>query len=163
MTNKSHVALKIISGIIIVLLLIAFILMMFRGCGQQTQPQPDTQANGGVQWSGDQYPELPSNDQKTGYVSGFSALTFAADTTAQQVFFENSAKNTNVVTMTLLLSDGTTLWREQNIKPGQSFTDITISKSLTVGKYQAKLLYEFYDDNGNVLNGCSIPFILQVE
>ena len=67
--------------------------------------------------------------------------------------------------MSLLLPDGTEIWKSKMIAPGKGLYEITLSQTVSAGTYENSILkYECYkmDDSLTLLNGSEVKLTLEV-
>ena len=98
-------------------------------------------------------------------IPGYEKLDFAAGKTAQTVNLKNPAENACTFVLTLTLDDSSeALWTGKAIKPGETFTRITLNKALDVGSYPATLHYDCYTiEDNQPLNGAEIQLTIEVK
>ena len=97
---------------------------------------------------------------------GYGALNFKADTTEQTVTLPNPEQNFCYIQITLLLEDGSVLWKSKLIGPGESSDPIVFTRPLTAGEYRnAVLQYQCFrmDENLTPLNGATTNLTLKVK
>lgn len=91
----------------------------------------------------------------------WDTLTMIADQTEQEVEFLNPEKNKGCdFQLTLLLDDGTELWKSQLISNGKAVYHITLNQPLQAGTYRATMVYDCYTTDGTKLNGSTLAFNL---
>lgn len=117
-------------------------------------------------WHGSQ--QLQSDGEKSEGIAipGFKSITFKGDEMKQAVNLYNPEVNDCYFVMTLLLPDGTELWKSDFVEPGKGFYNITINKALKSGSYPDSILkYQCYmmNDEHTELNGSEVKFELIVE
>ncbi|MFZ3130163.1 MAG: hypothetical protein WA125_03435 [Desulfosporosinus sp.] len=97
-------------------------------------------------------------------IPGFEKIAMKAGQAKQAVNFYNPEKNSCYFRISLVLADGTELFRSGMIKPGQTIGTIDISRSLEVGTYEdAVLQYDCYTIEGlQPLNGSKTVLNLEV-
>lgn len=98
-------------------------------------------------------------------IPGFDVMNLKAGTEEQSVNLYNPEQNTCYFKMSLLLPDGTELWKSGLVEPGKAIYEITLSQTLTAGEYEnATLKYECFamDEAQTPLNGSEIKLTLNV-
>ena len=98
-------------------------------------------------------------------IPGFGSISLKAGVTEQSVNFYNPEQNTCYFQMSLLLSDGTELWKSDLVEPGKAIYNITLNQTLEAGEYEnAVLKYECFSMNEEQtpLNGSEIELTLNV-
>ncbi|GAA0803780.1 hypothetical protein GCM10008910_37640 [Faecalicatena orotica] len=116
-------------------------------------------------WQGVKEPEKGGESAGIA-IPGFKSMTFRADEMEQAVNLYNPEVNDCYFIMTLLLPDGTELWKSDLVKPGKGFYTITLNQSLEAGSYpDSTLKYQCYmmNDEQTELNGSEVKFELIVE
>lgn len=123
---------------------------------------PDLE-EGAVAWEG-------ARNQDTGGVTegiaipGYKKITIDADTTAVKVNFQNPEGNPCYFVISLLLDDGTELYKSKMIEPGLGLYDITLNQPLKEGEYGATIKYETFSlDTISPLNGAEVKITLIAE
>lgn len=98
-------------------------------------------------------------------IPGFDVMNLQAGTTKQSVNLYNPEQNTCYFRMSLLLPDGTELWKSGLVEPGKAIYEITLNQTLEAGEYaDATLRYECFamDEEQTPLNGSEIKMTLNV-
>jgi hypothetical protein len=94
----------------------------------------------------------------------WDTMSLVADQLEQEVSFENPEKNKGCdFQLTLLLDDGTELWKSQLIPNGKAIYNITLNQTLQAGTYKATMIYDCFTNNGEKLNGSSLDFNLIIK
>ena len=109
-------------------------------------------------------PEEPV-DKNTSSISipGYDRLTFKANGKQQDVQFFNPEVNNCLFQMSLVLEDGTVLWKSDLIEPGTEINQIGLERALEQGTYSATVCYECYSlEEHAQLNGAEIGIELVV-
>lgn len=124
--------------------------------------------DGAVDWQGEQPQSKPqTGDGQPGIaIPGYKSISLKADTMEQSVNLYNPAGNDCYFVMSLILPDGTQVWKSKMIAPGKGLYNITLDKTIPAGTYENSILkYECYkqDDNLTKLNGSEVKLILEVE
>ncbi|HWQ57714.1 MAG TPA: hypothetical protein VN540_01750 [Clostridia bacterium] len=98
---------------------------------------------GAVDWEG-------TKAQDTGGVvpgiaiPGYKSITVAANATDVQVNFQNPEGNPCYFEISLLLADGTELYKSKMIEPGKGLYEIALGRALAPGEYDAVVKYDTY-------------------
>lgn len=132
-----------------------------------TAKRPDLDEDA-VDWQGAQSSEQPqSGDGKPGIaIPGYKSITLKADTKEQSVNLHNPSGNDCYFVMSLLLPDGTEIWRSKMVAPGKGLYQIELSQTVPAGTYENSILkYECCKMNDDLtpLNGGEVKLILEVE
>ncbi len=128
-------------------------LMMLTGCTDGQAVPSETQS----------VTQSAQADSSNINIPGYEALDFKAGETKQDSRFHNPAENACYFRLTLTL-DGETLWQSDYIAPGEKVGEITLSRALDKGEYQAKLNYECFTlQDKSPLNGAEIDLAINVN
>jgi len=144
----------------LILLLFAFIFLLNRGDNDNNKKllPIDEIAE---KWHGKQ--DLPSTGKtKEIIIPGFKTLVLIANSSEQAVNLCNPEENECRFKLTLF-ADDTELWESGFIEPGDGYYNIKMSEPLEVGKYNGKLQYQCYKEDGTQLNGAVVTFNLIVK
>ena len=93
----------------------------------------------------------------------FAWLTFTARTKKQTLTFTNPEQNFARFRVSIVL-DGETLWQSELLRPGETSEAVVLSRALSAGEYEARLVYECFtnDEAKNPLNGADSPITIKV-
>lgn len=144
--------------------IIAFAILFLLACflvGYLYFNKPAT--SNGVNWNGKQ--DIKT-EQKEKYIAipGFNRLSFVGNKKVQKVNLYNPSENSCTMTMEMFLANGTSLWKADNIQPGNGFYEIELKTTLDSGTYENCILnIKCYDKNGTELNGGKMNFTLFVN
>lgn len=125
---------------------------------------PDIDDNAGA-WNGET-PEDKTPDAKPGIkIPGYPSITLPADTKDVKVALLNPEDNPCYFTFTIVLKDtGETLYTSKMVPPGQAITNITLSKPLAKGEYNATIqITTAALTNGSAMNGANVETMLIVK
>lgn len=152
-------AAMILGAIFLVLLLAA----MLHSC-QHTEKAPQQYT-----FIEDIKPQYVNNDRdpiELPYISipGFEYLTMVADQSSQNIQLYNPKDNPCYFVITLVLSDGTEIYRSDMLAPGNELTNIMLTRPLSEGVYENALLrYTCYSlEDLLLMNGATIKLNLEV-
>lgn len=130
------------------------------GFEQNVQPELE---EGAVDWEG-------AKPRETGGVTagiaipGYKSITIDAGETDIKVNLQNPQGNPCYFVISLILQDGTELYKSKMIEPGKGLYDITINDPLGKGEYPAIVKYETFSLNElNPLNGAEVKITLIAE
>lgn len=127
-----------------------------------SRAQVDTSAE---EYTGDREVYQGEKNTDTIDIPGYGSISLKAGETGQAVNFYNPEQNTCCFRMSLLLSDGTELWKSGLVEPGMAVYEIELNQPLEAGEYEdATLKYECFamDDEQTPLNGSEIKLTLNV-
>lgn len=130
-----------------------------------TSKLPDLD-EGAVDWQGDKETPTTPDGQAGIAIPGYKSIALKADTKEQSVNLYNPAGNDCYFVMSLVLPDGTEIWRSKMIPPGKGLYEITLSKTVKAGTYENSILkYECYKQNEDLteLNGGEVKLTLEVK
>ena len=93
----------------------------------------------------------------------FAWLTLTAKTKKQTLTFTNPEQNFAQFRVSIVL-DGETLWQSELLRPGETSETVVLSRALSAGEYEARLVYECFtnDEAQNPLNGADSPITIKV-
>lgn len=130
------------------------------GFEQNVQPELE---EGAVDWEG-------AKPRETGGVTagiaipGYKSITIDAGETDIKVNLQNPEGNPCYFVISLILQDGTELYKSKMVEPGKGLYDITINNPLDKGEYPAVVKYETFSLNElNPLNGAEVKITLIAE
>lgn len=110
-------------------------------------------------------PQAATQGATEGYISvpGFERLTVNGQT-LHAAAISNAASNNCYFVVSLLLPDGSEVYRSSYLAPGQSLGDVELSRVLAAGVYAATTVrYSCYaTEDMRQLNGADIAFTLEV-
>lgn len=106
----------------------------------------------------------PAKIPKTIAIPGYAQLVMKAGNAMQEVSLHNPAENPCYFVISIILPDGTEVYRSGLIEPGQKADAIRLSQSLKQGTYKdAVLRYSCYSLKDKApMNGADMKFILEV-
>ena len=122
-------------------------------------PQPELE-EGAVDWEGVQ-PQDTGGVVPGIAIPGYKSITIDANKTAVKVNFQNPEGNPCYFEISLLLADGTELYKSKMVEPGKGLYDISLSKALDVGEYDAVVKYDTFSLEGLApMNGAEVKIKL---
>ena len=127
--------------------------------------QPDLD-EGAVDWQGVPETEQAGDAQEGIAIPGYKSIALKAGQLQQAVSLHNPAGNDCYFVMSLLLPDGTEIWKSKMVAPGMGLYEITLNQELSAGTYEnSTLKYECYkrDDALTPLNGGEVKLTLEVS
>lgn len=98
-------------------------------------------------------------------IPGKESMKIQANAKSTAVDFYNPENNKCYFEISILLEDGTELYKSKLVKPGQNIYKINLNKELAKGTYNATIHYSTYTMDGNYtpLNGANVPVKLIAE
>lgn len=148
---------KKIALTIVLLLLILVLICCLRSCSSKDEIADEsivTEEVGGVKSNG------------SIAIPGYETLELKADTLKQNLCLENPKENNCYFVISLILEDGTELWKSEYIKPNETTKPIKLNKKLQAGAYtNSTLKYSCYslDKEKTSLNGAELKVTLWVK
>lgn len=113
-------------------------------------------------------PQSDSAEKRTDSIAipGYEGISLKANSKEQEIGFPNPAQNTCYFQISLMLEDGTMLWRSELVAPGEVSDPITLEEPLEAGVYPNALLkFDCYTMDGvmRALNGAATKMTLFVK
>lgn len=155
---KKNVVYLTISLISLAITILSLIVVCLNKCSDGKSSVPS-----GIRWDGNNITVSRDVDKKYIAIPCFADLSFRANQTAQRVNIYNPEENECIMDFSIVLSDGAVIWETDNTLPGYGFHDIELTKPLSSGVYEARLITRcFTMDNKSELNGSSFKFKIKV-
>lgn len=97
-------------------------------------------------------------------IPGYSTAQMTEGNTSLHLSIGNPSENSCGFYATLMLTDGTILYKSELLEPGYGLTDVPLSQTLDSGEYDAAIYYECVtlDDTHSPLNAAESEFKLIV-
>ena len=96
-------------------------------------------------------------------IPGYEKLSFKAGLKEQSVNFLNPKENDCYFQISLLMEDGTVLWKSNIIKPGEKIHNLQLNQELKTGTYSAIIKYDCFSiEDKSALNGAEVKIKLDV-
>lgn len=123
-------------------------------------PELDLDPNAGA-WNGQQ-PEDKGGEEVGIKIPGYPSITIPADTETVTVALLNPEGNPCYFTFELVLNDTEeTLYQSKLVPPGDAITEITMSRPLPAGEYDATIKISTLSlDGTSALNGANVETVL---
>lgn len=149
--------------VICILMTIAFIFMIMSVVIIHINDSSKSNTSSGIKWDGNSITVNRDKNEKYIAIPCFTDLCFESNQTSQKVNIYNPEENECIMDYSIELSDGTTIWQTSNVSPGYGFHDIELTKPLSSGVYEARLITRcFTMDKRSELNGSSFKFKIKV-
>lgn len=115
-------------------------------------------------WTGEK-PENKGGESVGIQIPGYPSITLPADTADVTVALLNPEGNPCYFTFELALSDtGEVLYTSGMVAPGKVITNITLSRPLTAGEYNATIRISTVSlEDGSAMNGANVETVLIVQ
>ena len=178
--NDSQIVISkktLIIALIVLLLLIAGIVAAALALGARSGGTPvtgpssaqmgnlDIDENAG-EWNGQALPDKTDDAPAVGIkIPGYPSITLPADQQTVNMALLNPEGNPCYFTFELVLKDtGETLYKSKLVPPGQAITEITMSKALSAGEYDATIKITTTSlEDGSAMNGANVETVLIVK
>lgn len=115
-------------------------------------------------WTGQQ-PENAGGESTGIKIPGYPSITLPADTETVSVALLNPEGNPCYFTFEIALNDtGEVLYTSKLVPPGQAIYEITLSRPLTAGEYNAVIRISTTSlADGSAMNGANVETVLVVQ
>ena len=116
-------------------------------------------------WNGGELPDQGGEEEVGIKIPGYPSITIPADTTDVTVALLNPEGNPCYFTFELVLSDtDEVLYTSKMVPPGQMVSDITLSRALPAGEYNATIRITTASlEDGSAMNGANVETVLIVQ
>ena len=160
----------IIALVIFLLLILAVAALALGGRsngGTAQKPPVNLEIDGNAgDWNGQKLPDKTPDAPAVGIkIPGYPSITLPADQATVNVALLNPEGNPCYFTFELVLKDsGESLYKSKLVPPGQAITEITMSRPLAAGEYEAtiKITTNSVED-GSAMNGANVETVLIVK
>ena len=117
-------------------------------------------------WNGEQLPDKTDDAPAAGIkIPGYPSITLPKDQKTVNVALLNPEGNPCYFTFELVLKDtNETLYTSKLVPPGQAITEITMTKALSAGEYNATIKITTTSlTDGSAMNGANVETVLIVK
>lgn len=116
-------------------------------------------------WTGETLPDKTGGESVGIKIPGYPSITLPADTEEVTVALLNPEDNPCYFTFELVLRDtGEVLYTSGMVAPGKVLTDITLSRPLAAGEYNATIKISTASlEDGSAMNGANVETVLIVR
>ncbi len=164
--------------LIVLLLVIVGLVVLLLGkdswFGEKTPEAPTSSPTGGtldvddgaVDWNGQQLPDTTPSAPSAGIkIPGYPSITLPKNQETVNVALINPEGNPCYFTFELVLKDtGESLYKSKLVPPGKAITQITMSKALSAGEYDATIKITTTSlEDGSAMNGANVETVLIVK
>lgn len=121
---------------------------------------------GAGDWNGPTLPDKTPDAPAVGIkIPGYPSITLPKDQQTVNVAFINPEGNPCYFTFELVLKDtGETLYQSKLVPPGKAITQITMSRALPAGEYNATIKITTTSlEDGSAMNGANVETVLIVK
>ena len=125
----------------------------------------DIDENAG-EWNGEKLPDKTEEKPSEGIkIPGYPSITLPKDQQTVNVALLNPEGNPCYFTFELVLKEtGESLYISKLVPPGQAITEITMSKALSEGEYDATIKVTTTSlEDGSAMNGANVETVLIVK
>lgn len=121
--------------------------------------------SGAKDWTGEQLPDKTGGEAVGIKIPGYPSIALPADTENVTVALLNPEGNPCYFTFELVLTDtGEVLYTSGMVAPGKVITDITLSRALSAGEYNATIRISTASlEDGSAMNGANVETVLIVQ
>ena len=121
---------------------------------------------GADDWDGEKLPDKTDDAPAAGIkIPGYPSITLPKDQKTVNVALLNPEGNPCYFTFEIVLKDtGESLYKSKLVPPGKAITEITMSKALSVGQYEATIKITTTSlEDGSAMNGANVETVLIVK
>jgi len=96
-------------------------------------------------------------------IPGFDKIIFKADSKKQNILLYNPDKNNCYFQISIIMEDGTVLWKSDMIKPSEKLESIELNKKIEKGIFSATIKYDCFSlEDKSALNGAEVKIVINV-
>ena len=163
-------------SLIVLLLLIAGVITMALNWNKWFGDVPDGPSSsqtgdldidpGADDWNGEKLPDKTDDAPAAGIkIPGYPSITLPKDQKTVNVALLNPEGNPCYFTFEIVLKDtGESLYKSKLVPPGKAITEITMSKALPAGEYDATIKITTTSlEDGSAMNGANVETVLIVK
>ena len=117
-------------------------------------------------WNGEQLPDKTDDAPAVGIkIPGYPSITLPKDQKTVNVALLNPEGNPCYFTFEIVLKDtGESIYKSKLVPPGKAITEITMSKALPAGEYDATIKITTTSlADGSAMNGANVETVLIVK
>ena len=117
-------------------------------------------------WNGEKLPDKTDDAPTAGIkIPGYPSITLPKDQKAVNVALLNPEGNPCYFTFEIVLKDtGESLYKSKLVPPGKAITEITMTKALSAGEYDATIKITTTSlADGSAMNGANVETVLIVK
>ena len=121
---------------------------------------------GADDWNGEKLPDKTDDAPAAGIkIPGYPSITLPKDQETVNVALLNPEGNPCYFTFELVLKDtGESLYKSKLVPPGQAITEITMTKALSAGEYNATIKITTTSlADGSAMNGANVETVLIIK
>ena len=117
-------------------------------------------------WNGEKLPDKTNDAPAVGIkIPGYPSITLPKDQETVNVALLNPEGNPCYFTFEIVLKDtGESLYKSKLVPPGKAITEITMSRALSAGEYNATIKITTTSlEDGSAMNGANVETVLIVK
>ncbi|MEF2836918.1 MAG: hypothetical protein U0N82_04265 [Oscillospiraceae bacterium] len=117
-------------------------------------------------WNGQQLPDKTTEPPAVGIkIPGYPSITLPADQQTVNMALLNPEGNPCYFTFEIVLqATGESLYKSKLVPPGQAITEVTLSRALSAGEYEATIQITTTSvADGSAMNGANVETVLTVK
>ena len=117
-------------------------------------------------WNGQQLPDKTDKKPAAGIkIPGYPSITLPKDQKTVNIALLNPEGNPCYFTFEIVLKDtGESLYKSKLVPPGKAITEITLTKALSAGEYNATIKITTTSlEDGSAMNGANVETVLIVK
>lgn len=116
-------------------------------------------------WNGEKLPDKTDKPAEGIKIPGYPSITLPANQKTVNVALLNPEGNPCYFTFELILKDtGESLYTSKLVPPGQAISEITMSRALSAGEYNATIKITTTSlEDGSAMNGANVETVLIVK
>ena len=120
---------------------------------------------GADDWDGQKLPDKTDDAPAVGIkIPGYPSITLPKDQKTVNVALLNPEGNPCYFTFEIVLKDtGESLYKSKLVPPGKAITEITMSRALSAGEYNATIKITTSLEDGSAMNGANVETVLIVK
>ncbi len=163
----------LVIGLVIIFVFIAGVVTLalgwntwFGGAAASSQTEELAIDPGAQKWDGLKLPDKTEDAPAVGIkIPGYPSITLAADQQTVNAALVNPEGNPCYFTFEIVLKDsGESIFQSKLVPPGQALTEITMSRALSAGEYEATIKITTTSlADGSAMNGANVETVLVVR
>lgn len=161
-----------LSLIVLLLLIVGVVTLSLNWFGSTPDGPSSSQTGdldidpGADDWNGEKLPDKTDDASAAGIkIPGYPSITLPKDQKTVNVALLNPEGNPCYFTFEIVLKDtGESLYKSKLVPPGKAITEITMSKALSAGQYEATIKITTTSlEDGSAMNGANVETVLIVK
>ena len=171
--SKKTLSLSLIVLLLLIVGVVTLALNWNNWFGDAQPTGPSSSQNGNLDidenagdWNGEKLPDKTDDAPAAGIkIPGYPSITLPKDQKTVNVALLNPEGNPCYFTFEIVLKDtGESLYKSKLVPPGKAITEITMSKALSAGQYEATIKITTTSlEDGSAMNGANVETVLIVK